>query len=109
MQFTLFTNHKPLVRDFQSTRSQELASRAHHLSYIAEFMNDIRDVVGLLNLTVDALSHVQINNVEFFQNSLDYEQMALSQTTDAAIQDLLQNNVMSLQLEQFACLELILL
>ena len=55
-----------------------------------------------MNFTVDALSRVQINNVEYFQNSLDYEKMALSQTTDAVIQDLLQNNVTSLQLEQFA-------
>ena len=35
-QFTLFTDHKPLVRVFQSTRSQELARRARHLNYIAE-------------------------------------------------------------------------
>ena len=60
-------------------------------------------MVGSLNFTADALSRVQINNVEYFQNSLDHEQMALSQTTDAVIQDLLKNNnAPSLQLEQFA-------
>ena len=101
-QFTLFTDHKPLVRAFQSTRSQELARRARHLSYIAEYTNDICHVVCSLNFTADALSRVQINNVEYFQNGLDYEQMALSQTTDAVILDLLKNNVTPLQLEQFA-------
>ena len=101
-QFTLFTDHKPLVHAFQSTPSQEHARRARHLSYIAEYTNDIRHVVGLLNFTAGALSRVQINNIEYFQNGLDYEQMALSQTTDAVIQDLLQNNVTSLQLKQFA-------
>ena len=97
----MFTDHTPLVRAFQSTRSQELARRACHLSYIAEYTNDIRHVVGTLNFTADALSRVQINNVENFQNSLDYEKMILSQTTEGVIQDLLQNNVTSLQLEQF--------
>ena len=101
-QFTLFTDHKPLVRAFQSTRSRELARRARYLSYIAEYTNDILHVVGSLNFAADALSRVQINNVEYFQNSLDYEKMALSQTIDAVIQDLLQINVTSLQLEQFA-------
>ena len=101
-QFTLFTDHKPLVRAFQSTRSQELVRRARHLSYIVEYTNDILHVVGSLNFTADALSRVHINNVEYFQNSLNYAQIALSQTIDAVIQDLLQNNVTSLQLEQFA-------
>ena len=101
-QFTLFTNHKSLVRAFQSTRSQELARRARHLSYIAEYTNDIRHVVGTLNFTADGLSRVQINNVEYFRNGLDYEQMASSQTTDVVVQDLVKNNVTSLQLVQFA-------
>ena len=42
-------------------------------------------MVGSLNFTADALSRVQISNVEYFQNGLDYEQMALYQTTDAVI------------------------
>ena len=84
------------------TFSNNAARKARHLNYIAEYTNDICHVVGSLSFTAEALSRVQINNVEYFQNSFDYKQMALSQTTDAVIQDLLQNNVTSLQLEQFA-------
>ena len=87
---------------FFSTRSQELAHRARYFSYIAEYTNDIRHVVGSLNFTIDDLSRIQINNVEYFQNGLDYEQMASSQTTDAVVQNFVQNNVTSLRLEQFA-------
>ena len=87
---------------FRALDPKNLARRARHLSYIAEYTNDILYVVGLLNFTADALSRVQINNVEYSQNSLNYEKMALIQTTDAVIQDLLQNNVTSLHLEQFA-------
>ena len=87
---------------FFSTRSQELAHRARHFSYIAEYTNDIRHVVGSLNFTVDALSRIQTNNVEYFQNGLHYEQMASGQTTGAVVQNFVKNNVTSLRLEQFA-------
>ena len=50
-----------------STRFQELTRRARYLSYIAEYTNDIRHVVGSLNLTADVLSRVQINNSNTFK------------------------------------------
>ena len=54
-QLTLFTDQKPLVCAFQSTRSEEFTRRARHLSYIAEYTNDIFHVFGSLNFTADAL------------------------------------------------------
>ena len=43
------------------------------------------------------LSRVQINNVEYFQNGLDDEQMALGQTADAVVQDMVNPYVMTIR------------
>ena len=69
----------------------------------AEYTNDICHIIGSLNFTAGALSRVQINYVEYFQNALHYEQMASSQTNYVVVQDLVKNNnVTSLQLEQLS-------
>jgi len=72
------------------------------MSYVAEFTNDIRYIKGSGNCTADALSHITINNIEYFRVSIDYEEIASAQTADASTLDFISNpDKTSLKLEQF--------
>ena len=56
-EFAIYADHKPLVRAFHSSHSQEL------VSYIKDSEN----------FTDDAVSRGTINNVEYFQDGIDFE------------------------------------
>ena len=101
-EFALFTDHKPLVRAFQSAHSQESGRRARQMSYITEYTTDIRYISGSENFTADALSRITINNVEYFRDNIDYEAMAVAQKTDLDTLELVSlPDKTSLRLEQF--------
>ena len=46
------------------------------MSYISEFTNDVRHLHGNQNVAANALSRVEINNVKFFQEGLNYNEIA---------------------------------
>ena len=61
------------------------------MSYISEFTNDVRHLRGDQNVVADALSRVEINNVKFFQEGLNYNEIAKAQQDDAFIKSLIEN------------------
>ena len=61
------------------------------MSCISEFTNDVRHLHGDQNVVADALSRVEINNVKFFQEGLNYNEIAKAQQDDAFIKSLIEN------------------
>ena len=90
-KFTIFTDHKPLIRAFSSSKSQTIPRRVRHMGYISEFSTDICYVQGSENFVADTLSRVEINGRETLQDGINYAQIALDQRTDSDLNQLLKN------------------
>ena len=60
------------------------------MSYISGFTNDIRHLHGDQNVVANALSRVEINDVKFFQEGLNYNEIAKAQQ-DTFIKSLIEN------------------
>jgi len=55
-QFTLYTDHKPLTHALAKAVEPWTARQSRHLSYLAEFTNNIRHISGADNVVADTLS-----------------------------------------------------
>ena len=63
-QFTLFTDHKPLVAAINRVSPPHSARQQRHLAYISEFTTDIRYCPGPANVVADALSRPSTTPVQ---------------------------------------------
>ena len=84
-QFTLFTDHEPLVGMMKKSKDPWSATQVRHLATISEFTTDIRHIQGKTNIVADTLSpgpvdHISLG-VDF--NALTWAQQ-LDQETSAA-------------------------
>ena len=55
-RFTLYTDHKPLTHALAKAAEPWTARQSRHLSYLAEFTNDIRHISGVDTVVADSLS-----------------------------------------------------
>jgi cleavage and polyadenylation specificity factor subunit 1 len=78
-QFTVLTDHRPLVEAFLKKSDAWSARQQRHLSSIAEMNCDMQHVPGSTNAAADALSRIQINSITL---GLDYHAMATAQIED---------------------------
>ena len=53
--FTLFSDYKPFVHAFYSRGEPIIPRRSRQMSYISEFTNDVRHLLGDQNVVADAL------------------------------------------------------
>lgn len=60
-QFTLFTDHKPLIHSLLTSGDKHTARQARHLDYIVQFTSDVRHVKGAHNIVADALSRPDVD------------------------------------------------
>ena len=90
--FTLFSDHKPFVHAFYSHSEPITPRRSRQLSYIFEFTSDATHIRGDKNLVADALSRIQINHLQIFQEGLDYHEIAKAQPADNFITSLLNKS-----------------
>ncbi|GBM15714.1 hypothetical protein AVEN_262886-1 [Araneus ventricosus] len=86
--FTVFTDHKPLVYLFHKSGDKHSPRQQRHSEYISQFTTTIRYVVGDANVVADALSRIS----EISVPGVDFRQMALAQITDEELQTLLKSN-----------------
>ena len=101
-EFAIYTDHKPLVRAFHSSHSQELGRRVRQMSYVTDFTSNVHYIKGSEIFAADALSRVTINNVKYFRDGIDFESVAAAQTNDAELLEYLAYpDKTSLKLEQF--------
>lgn len=85
--FTIYTNHKPIIYAFKQDPSHSSPGQSRHIQYIAQFSTDIRHIAGKDNTVADALSRV-----EEIQTALNLEELSKAQEEDTEIQEILKGN-----------------
>nr|WP_239110335.1 reverse transcriptase family protein [Streptococcus dysgalactiae] len=81
--FTVYTDHKPLVYALRSASDRYSPREIHHLDFVSQFTADIRHVSGAHNLAADALSRV--NQLSASSTSIDLSAIAAAQANDPEI------------------------
>lgn len=92
--FTIYTDHKPLVYAFRQKSSKSSPRQARHLDFISQFTTDIRHISGTENVAADVLSRISAISMP---QIVDYASIAKSQETDLELRTLLTSDT-SLQL-----------
>ena len=75
--FTIFTDHKPLTHALLSSTDNRSPRQTRHLSYVAEFTDDVRYIKGERNIIADALSRPAISAVTV--PAIDFAAMSTAQ------------------------------
>ena len=78
-EFTLYTDHRPLIGMMAKVTDNVTAMQARHMAFISTFTTDIRHVQGKDNPVADALSRVEIDSVSL---GIDYAALAAAQKRD---------------------------
>ena len=94
--FTIYTDHKPLTFALNS-RSDYSDRQLRHLSYIAEYTNDIRHIKGIDNTVADSLSRA-VMAIQMPEH-ITLEQIYNEQCSDQELQALLKSGKNSLQFD----------
>ncbi|UYV64958.1 hypothetical protein LAZ67_3002563 [Cordylochernes scorpioides] len=92
-EFTILTDHKPLIYAFKQKNEKASPRQLRHLQYISQFSTDIKYIKGTDNIVADALSKVDAIT------TIDYEEIAKEQTGDSELQNLISKNT-SLKFKQ---------
>ena len=77
--FTVYIDHKPLTYSMNTKSERSSPRQARHLNYISQFTTDIRYTQGINNPVADALSRIELNQVETNPPIIDLEAMAAAQ------------------------------
>lgn len=85
--FSLYTDHKPLIYAFQQKSDKFSPRQIRQLDFISQFTTDIHHITGSQNLIADALSRISSIAIP---SPIDYAAIAESQETDKELQALLQ-------------------
>ncbi|MBM6549370.1 RNase H-like domain-containing protein [Streptococcus dysgalactiae] len=94
-QFTIFTDHKPLVYAFRNRSDKHSPREVRHLDFVTQFSSDIRHVSGGDNVA-DALSRIGLISTE--HRGIDLEALAAAQRSDSTFLQLHENS--SLQVRE---------
>lgn len=95
--FTLFTDHKPLIHAFKQRSDKASPRQLRHLDFIGQFTTDIRHIKGDSNVVADALSRIEAMST---LKKIDYVEMQKRQENDAELKKLI-NDRSALQLKQY--------
>nr|CDS27662.2 gag pol polyprotein [Hymenolepis microstoma] len=98
-QFTVFTDHKPLIYAFRAAADYHSSRETRHLDFIAQFTNDIRHIDGTSNVVADAMSRLELNQIVV--PSLDLQVLASEQRSDPDFTEIISNPSL-----RFECLPL---
>lgn len=96
--FTIFTDHKPLIGAMTNT-ADRTPRQTRHLAFVAEFSTDIQHISGKTNTVADALSRSP-PVYALLAPEIDYKQLAADQDTSDDIQTYRAST--SLQLEHIS-------
>ncbi|UYV76053.1 hypothetical protein LAZ67_13002335, partial [Cordylochernes scorpioides] len=78
-EFTILTDHKPLIYAFKQKNEKASPRQLRHLQYISQFSTDIKYIKGTDNIVADALSRVDAIT------TIDYEEIAKEQTVSSIV------------------------
>lgn len=85
-EFTVRTDHKPLIYAFKQKNEKASPRQQRHLQYISQFTTAIEHIKGSENVVADTLSRIQEIKI------LDYDKVAVAQEEDGELRDLLIHN-----------------
>lgn len=100
-EFTIFTDHKPLIFMFSKKLEQTSPRQLRHIDFIGQFTTDIRHISGKDNIVADMLSRIDEKEISEI-HTLDYELLQREQESDSQLQELLKNHDSRLKLELIA-------
>lgn len=93
--FTIYTDHKPIVYAFRQKQEKCTPRQFRYLDFIGQFTTDIQHISGKDNEVADALSRI-----ESITSAIDYNELAISQSSDKELKELLTASDTSLQLKR---------
>jgi len=97
--FTVFTDHKPLIYAYQQKSDKALPRQIRQLNFISQFTTDIQHVSGKFNIPAGFLSRIEEIG---FPDSIDYDKLQQQQETDEELKHLLKPNAStSVQLKKW--------
>jgi cleavage and polyadenylation specificity factor subunit 1 len=82
--FTVYTDHKPLIGATKSTSDKYTGRQFRHLDFIAQMTSDVRHIKGIDNIVADCLSRVHIDSIE----PLSLNRIAQAQQNDEEMKTL---------------------
>lgn len=85
--FTIFTDHKPLIYAYQQKFDKALPRQIRQLNFISQFTTDIQHVSGKFNIPADFLSRIEAIG---FPDAIDYNKLQQQQETDEELNHLLE-------------------
>lgn len=88
-EFTIYTDHCPLIYTFQQKLDKSLPWQLRHLDLIGQYSTDIRYIKGADNIPADSFSRIK---AILLPQTIDYNEMAVAQQKDADLRELLQAN-----------------
>lgn len=96
--FTIATDHKPLIFAFTSKTNNASPRQIRHLDFISQFSTQIVHLAGTDNITADTLSRINALHINS-DEPIDYEEIANQQKSCDELQILLRSSTTSLQLK----------
>ena len=90
-EFSLITDHKPLVSAIGARMHDANAMQSRYLAYISEFTTDAQYFAGSENVVADCLSrpHAEVNAIYEESIDIDLSKMAIEQVSDSSVSNLL--------------------
>nr|CDS25349.1 gag pol polyprotein [Hymenolepis microstoma] len=88
-QFTIFTDHKPLIYAFRAAADHHSPKETRHLDFIAQFTSDVRHIDGASNVVADAMSRMELNQIAI--PSLDFQALTSEQRSDPDFAEISSN------------------
>ena len=85
--FKIYTDHKPLTHACTLKKEKLPPVQLNQLSFISQFITDIDYIEGSKNVVADTLSRV-----EAVYSSINYGDLARSQTNDESLESFLKNS-----------------
>lgn len=83
--FTIFTDHKPIVFAFNQRNEKASPRQLRHLDFISQFSTDIQHISGIDNVVADTLSRIDTISAISFSSSIDYNIIASKQLNDGEL------------------------
>ncbi|GBN64296.1 hypothetical protein AVEN_26197-1 [Araneus ventricosus] len=83
-EFTVLTDHKPLIFAFKQKNDKASPRQLRHLQYVSKFTTDIQHTSGKDNIVADTLSRMEEVSV------IDLDQIAQEQSTDGDLNSFVQ-------------------
>jgi hypothetical protein len=85
--FTIYTDHKPIIGALKSTSDKYTGRQFRHLDYITQMTTDVRHVKGIDNIVADCLSRIQVDSIEPFSLT----KIAVAQENDEELKHLMSS------------------